>query len=818
MGQVYKATDLRLGKAIALKLIHPPVAARGGAIDRFMRELQLAQQVTHRNVCRVHDLGEVDGTPYLTMEFIDGQTLKDLIQAMGRLSPLQTVTIARQVSAALGAIHERAIIHRDLKPGNIMVDRSGRVYVMDFGMAYHEGDDRITDEGRVAGTLAYLSPEQARGQSVDFRTDIYALGLVLFEMLTGQRPPADGIKLPLALREASVECPPPSRLAPEVPHSLDLVVARCLAHAPSQRFGTVQDLDHALQQVAAALSSGSGHRPVLLEDPRRSWRLLAFGLSGLIAAVVFALALRPHWVRPKPALPTSVGLLPLAYEGPSEHAGLKQIIPLLVGDRLRANPQIQVAPFAPSDKGFDAKEEPRAVAQHLGVAAVVQGSLQVKGAEFEANLRLVRAGALPAAWEKKLRGKVDNPFPVADQAARDVIAALGGKETEAGGRSPNPGAVAACIQGRIFLEGWDVDRNYQRAEEAFARAIESDDGFAEAHAGLALALWTHYQQTKEAELVSRALAAAERAVAIDPALPEGHLALGVVQLGQGRSAEATSALAQAQALAPADDAISRKIGDAYAALGRGPAAEAQYQRAIDLRPGYWWNYNALGAYFWNAGKLEKARDLFRQVIRLRPESDTGYNNLALTYLSAGQPREAEPLLLAALKLHPAVEAHNNLGAVYYETARYTEAIHEYQQATEAAPQQPTPWTNLGDSYRQLGRKAEAREAYARSIELEEAALRVNAADGESRALLATAQAGSGQCAEARGHASRAARDAANNPLVHLYLAQAYVVCGDRALALDHAARAIEGGVRADIETSPDLKPLLEDPSIRKLLR
>jgi tetratricopeptide (TPR) repeat protein len=812
MGQVYKAIDQTLGKAVALKLIHPQVAARAGAIGRFMRELQLAQQVTHRNVCRVHDLGEISGVPYITMEYIDGQTLKDLIHAMGRLSPLQTVTIARQVCAALEAIHERSIVHRDLKPGNIMVDRSGRVFVMDFGMAYHQGDDRMTDEGRIAGTLAYLSPEQARGQAFDWRSDIYSLGLVLFEMLTGQRPPADGLPLPLALRDSSEECPPPSRFAPEVPPSLDTVVLRCLERDPSRRFGSVRELDRALELVAAALPTPSGHARVL-RDPRPIRYRLAFAV---IAACVAGVLIWSSLSRPLARAPTTVALLPLAYEGPEENGGLKQIIPLLVGDRLRANPHIQVAPFAPADKGFDPKEEPRSVAEHLGVGAVVQGSLRVVGTEFQTSLRVVRAGAVSASWEGNLKGQVNNPYPVAEEAARGLVGALGGQAEETAPHR-DLSAVAAYIQGRIFLEGWDVDKNYQRAEEAFARAVQADDSFAEAHAGLALALWTRYQQTREPEVVSRALGEAERAVALGPALPEAYLALGVVQLGQGRSTEAATSLTKAQALAPADDAISRRIGEAYAALGRYGEAEAQYQRAINLRPGYWWNYNAMGTYFWTSGKLDKARELYRQVIRLRPESDTGYNNLALTYLSAGQPKEAEPLLQAALKLHPSFESHNNLGAVYYETERYGDAIREYRQAAEAAPRHATPWANLGDSYRQLGRSADAKEAYARSIELGEAALRVNPSDGEGRALLATALAGTGRCPDARGEARRAAQDTPNGPSVHMYLAQAYIVCGDRALALEHTARAIEGGVIADVRTSPDLKPLLGDPSIRKLL-
>jgi tetratricopeptide (TPR) repeat protein/predicted Ser/Thr protein kinase len=818
MGQVYKAIDRRLGKAVALKITHPQVASRVGAEDRFMRELRMAQQVTHPNVCRVYDLGELLGFFYITMEYIDGQSLRDLIQAMGRLSPLQTVTLARQVCAALEAIHERSIVHRDLKPGNIMVDRSGHVFVMDFGMAYREGDDRITDEGRIVGTLAYLSPEQARGQAVDWRSDIYSLGLVLFEMLTGKRPPADGVELPLALRDSWERCPPPSRIAPEVPPALDSIVLRCLERDPSRRFTSVGELDQALAAVAASLPTGSGHSPFLrtalpVTHPLRfAWAL------PLVLALAVGIWVRVYRPALSPGPPGSVALLALGYEGPDEHASLRQMIPLLVSDKLRAQGGLQVAPFVPASEGFDSRAEPGSVARQLGVGSVVQGGVKVRGDEFDVTLLLTLAQGPREGSSKTLKGSTQDPFPVAAEAARWLAVALVGQAQGGESAHRDPSAIGEYYKGRIDLEGWDVHKNYQRAEEDFTRAIQLDDSLAEAHAGLALALWTDYQQTQEGARVAQALKEAERAVQLNPLLPESHLALGVVQLGQGRSPEAAASLKKAQELAPGDDAVARKIAKAYEALKRYPEAEAEYQRAIDLRPGYWWNHNSMGSYFLRRANFPRAKELFIEVIRLRPDSDTGFNNLAMAYLAMGDSAAAEPLLRAALKLHPSVQAHNNLGAVCYANGRYAEAIREYREAIDRAPKQATPWGNLGDSYRQLGRVADARDAYSHAIELGEAKLQVDPTDAEARALLAVSLAGAGRCPEARQHAERADRDAAQYPLVHLYLAQAFIVCGEGGPALEEASRAIEGGASADVKTNPDLKPLLQDPTIRKLLR
>jgi serine/threonine-protein kinase len=325
MGQVYKALDRQLGRAVALKLIKADHAARPEARERFQRELLLAQQVSHPNVCRVHDLGEVNGIRYISMEYVDGQTLDDLIHSVGHLSPKQTVALGKQVCAGLGAVHERGIVHRDLKPGNVMIDRAGHAIVMDFGMAYRPGGEKLTAAGAVLGTLAYLSPEHARGYPTDARSDLYALGLILFEMLTGRRPPGDENSLPLAVRDSSEVCPPPSRLVPEVPPALDAIVLRCMEREPGKRYGSAAELEQALAEVASSLTSYSAtlspaHTPAParpLVEPSPAWRrwLGPRTAAALGGALALGLLVWPK-IPSGPPRVTSVALLHLRYEGP----------------------------------------------------------------------------------------------------------------------------------------------------------------------------------------------------------------------------------------------------------------------------------------------------------------------------------------------------------------------------------------------------------------------------------------------------------------------------------------------------------------------
>ncbi len=821
MGQVYKAIDRQLNRTVALKIVRPGLQARLGALQRFRRELALAQQVTHPNVCRVHDLGEVEGELYITMEFVTGQTLDDLIRSMGHLSPRQTIAIGRQVCAGLQAIHDRSIVHRDLKPGNIMVDRGGHAVVMDFGMALHHGDDRLTSEGSVLGTLAYLSPEHARGQETDVRSDIYALGVIFFEMLSGRRPPGDEAPLPLALREASQRCPPPSQFIPEVPAALDAIVLRCLQREPSLRFPTASELEQAFTHAAAGLSTTllPAAPPTELHpvSPRRVPRWLV--VAGLAVAAGALAALVARVVRPAgpsgPPSSVTIALLPLDYDGPPESAYLKDVLPKALGDGLDQYERLEIAPFA-SSRTFGPREEPKTVAAQLDVGNVIHGAVGIEGEDVTVRLHLWRdQGRSTRQLERRTR--LTNVFAEADGLAREIADAFGVRPQKIVTRR-DPRALAAYLRGQTFLEGWDVERNYTKAEASFTEALQADNAFAEAHAGLALAIWRRYQQTQDTSLVEPALAAAQRAAELSPHLPEAHLALGVILLGRGRSVEAAASFEEARRLAPADDAACRQIARAYYNLKRNDEAERLYDEAIALRPSYWENYNAKALFCMRTGKHAEAKSLYAKVIELRPLGFAGYTNKAVVHLQDGEFKEAEHLLRAALQINPATEARGNLGYVLYAQGRYGEAAAEYEAAVRAGANRADVLGSLADTYRQAGRLKEARATYARAIELAEARLQVDPADNLMRAGLAMFLAGSRRCPPATTQAAQAVAGAQVEPRVQYYAAVAAALCGDRGSAVRRLQKALQGGMRADVRTNPDLASVRKDPSIRALLR
>ena len=286
MGIVYKARDRQTADLVAVKVIHPSVAADSVLVERFRNELLLARRITHRNVCRVFDLNQFDGVAVISMEFVEGRSLRDMLREMESMSTRQGLKIVRQIAAGLGEAHAQGVVHRDLKPENILVARDGTVKIMDFGIA-RLADSRVTATGQLLGTPAYMSPEQAEGMPADARSDIYSLGLVMYEMFCGR--PAFTAETPVAfVAKHARELPvPPRAIEADLPLRIDDAIRRCLEKNPAGRFQSVEDLDAALSAGAGVQADSAEHGATALPErlggwQRADWGVLAAAAAGLI--------------------------------------------------------------------------------------------------------------------------------------------------------------------------------------------------------------------------------------------------------------------------------------------------------------------------------------------------------------------------------------------------------------------------------------------------------------------------------------------------------------------------------------------------------
>jgi len=293
MADVYLAEDQELGRRVAIKILNDRHAADDSFIERFRREAKNAAGLSHPNIVSIYDRGEAEGTYYIAMEFLDGRSLKELIVGRGP-APIKTaIDYARQILAAVGFAHRHGIVHRDIKPHNVLVGSEGRLKVTDFGIA-RSGASQMTEVGSIIGTAQYLSPEQARGAPVDQTSDLYSVGVVLYEMLTGQVPFTGDTPLEIAMKHLSEVPKPPSELRPEVPHDLDSVVLRALAKDPSERYQGADEMDADLARVLEGL-------PV---DPETETAATAVFWSGYRDIVAFSLLILVLIVRPSGLLGT----------------------------------------------------------------------------------------------------------------------------------------------------------------------------------------------------------------------------------------------------------------------------------------------------------------------------------------------------------------------------------------------------------------------------------------------------------------------------------------------------------------------------------
>ncbi len=814
MGTVVLAEDTRLGRHVALKTVSGTQAGTTGGRAQLLDEARAAAAISHPAIAAVHDVVEHDGDIAIVFEYVEGETLAARL-GKGPLAEDQAIQIAMQLAEALAVAHGHGVLHRDLKPSNVMLAPGGIVKILDFGIARFRPVGTTATEGDEGfmGTPGYVAPEQWVGKPADERSDLYALGVVIFEMVTGKRPFPE--REPFTLARASIEriARRMSTLAPHVSPALDKLVARLLAADPVLRPPRARVVADELRSLLAPPPAPPGM-------PWRQWAIVGVVGLALIGGAVWTLS-RP--VRLDVSNPV-IAVLPLA-NGTGDPAN--DYLAAGVADSLITSlaslPSVTTLSRSMVDEARARGKTPGEIARDLGATFVVEGTVQRADNQLRLALNLLRPdGTL--AWADAVEGAADGVFGMQARLASALGGALSVQMSAAvRDRLNTPptadaDALDAYWRGRAMLERRDVPGNLERAVVAFNEALRRDALFVAAQAALGEAYWELYNTSRDPQWVDRAVQASQAAVALAPDVPAVRVALGVTLSNGGRHAEAVQELQRALAEQPSHDEARRYLGKALAGLGRLDEAVAEWRKALAIRPNNWQALNDMGRALYQAARYDEAEAVFLQLTTLQPDNVVGFQMLGTVNQVRGRSAEALAFYERAIAIAPVPQALSNMGALYHERGSYAKAVDAYERALEQRPNAAPTHRNLGDSLMRLGRVAEAKRAYRRAATLAEQARLVNPTDVQNLSSLAVYLEKAGESAAALRFLDDAVRRAPSDPQVWRRAAEVHAMAGRTAPALDALRRALDlGNSRTDAAKADEFASIRGDARFKALV-
>jgi eukaryotic-like serine/threonine-protein kinase len=763
---------------------------------------------------------------------VEGRDLRDVIAQSGQLPIERARNIAMQLASALEAAHAEGVAHRDLKPRNVLIDLDDHVYVSDFGLAKSLSADTtgVTRVGEVLGTPRYMSPEQAESKPVDHRSDIYSLGVILYEMLTGDAPFTGESSMQVMYQHVTQKPRDPRELNPAVPEYFSRIVLKCLAKDPAERYQSARELLHDLE---AGTPPARVVRLRIAETGYPKWMVGAMALLVLLGVAILVRPVRDLVTgrssltvipgKASVANDTFLALLPLHVIG--DDAQLKYEadgVEDALSAKLVSLKNVHLAP--PSEVAKVKAADPiDRIARQLGVKQILQGTMQGSGDTIDVILALNDATGR-RIWTKEFRGVRQDLLTTEDDIYHDLLGALAltltSEEQARTSSHPteNVAAYELYLKGRSLMRGERDAKKLQSALDLFGQAAKKDPRFALAFAGTADASLQLYRLTKDAAWSQTALGAAQQADQLNDELPEVHLALGNIYNATGKTAEAVVELKRALTLAPNSDEGFRRLANAYMAAGEKDEALKTYQQAIDVNPYYWLNFSRLGLAYFQLGQNEKALEAFRKVVELSPDSASGHENIGVVYYQMGKFAESIPAFEQALRIAPSESLYSNLGTAYFYLGKLPEAVQMFEKAVALNPNNQMTQGNLADGYRWSGQLDKAKTTYDRAIALALKDLQVNPRDASTLGFLASYYTKTGDSKRGLNFIRRARDVDSNNTELIYKEGMIDAIAGQHAEALNNLRSAFQKGYPVQqAKADPELRSLATDPDYVRLL-
>jgi len=846
MGVVYRALDIKLERTVALKFLPEHMVSSTEDKERFLREARTASSLDHPHIGVIHGLEETEnGRVFIVMAYYEGETLAGKIYR-GRLPVAEAVNIAIEIAEGLAAAHAGAVVHRDIKPSNVIFTQHGVAKIVDFGLARLTSSGTTTQSISTAGSIGYMSPEQTIGKMVDQRTDIWALGIIMAEMLTRKNP---FLRDTAAATIFSILNEAPHEME-EVPVELLRIIYKALSKEPATRYQSCREMLADLQEFRSHLepaTSTTATRPSTLSAkdlrmqieqasrplwgvpvaPTPAWKRWLTGLgigAGVLAILSFLPPVRDRvsgwFTRPE----DHIAVLPFENVGndPANEAvsaGLMDSLASRLTNLEVGKTSLWVVPASEVRRLKIA--DPKSALRELGATIAIQGTLQRQGQAIRMTVNLINTKTLRQIGSVPLEDRAGDFSSLEDEAVARVAKLMKIEVTpemlRAMGGAVNAGAYESYLKALGYTQRFDKAGNLDLAIQELLSAVKADPRFALGYAQLGEAYRLKYKLDKNTKWIDEALANCKKATELDNRVPAVYVTLGRIHGATGKYDLALQEYQRALELDPRSADAQIGLAESYDSAGRTADAEAAYRKAIALRPDSWNGYNSLGAFLDDHQRYDEAVVQYRRAIELTPDNAALYLNLGAAYSEMGDKHfpEAEQALRKSLALQPSYGAYANLGYLYNELQKYAEAADATEKALQLNDKDYVVWANLVLSYERLKDKEKAGKARDREMPLLEQAALDTPRDAVVQSRLGLLYAKKNLREKAISRIQSALVLSPDDPDVLDNVGEAYEDLGDRAQALRYIEKSLQKGYKLiDLENNPSLQGLLADSNFR----